>query len=117
MADYRFNCALQTRFDTLNDAFDNGKWDRPPTAREAIEVVESVRRKGKIELPRKAHEAFDKAIDKVIRWLEARAADRGYTPGSNYDIEEARAEFEYKGDIYRVDIKPGGPTSGDRWFT
>lgn len=116
MPDYRFNCALQTRFDTLGDAFDNGKWDRPPTAREAIEVVESVRRKGKIELASKAHEAFDKAIDEVIEWLKTQAANGGYTPGSNYDISEARATFEYKGDEYRVDIKPGGKTSGDRWF-
>lgn len=116
MAKYRFNCALQTGFETLGGAFDNGIWDRPPTAREAIEVVERVRKKGKIELSNKAHEAFDKAIDEVIEWLETQAANGGYTPGSNYDISEARATFEYKGDIYRVDIKPGGLTSGDSWF-
>lgn len=117
MPDYRFNCALQTGSNTLGDAFDNGIWDRPPTAREAIEVVKRVREKGKIELSNKAHEAFDKAIDEVIEWLEAQADNGGYTPRGNYDISEARATFEYKGDKYRVDIKSGGLTSGDRWFT
>jgi hypothetical protein len=115
MGSYRFNCALQTGNSTVDGASDNGNYDSPPSAEQAIEVVKKVRKLGENALPNGAHDAFNKAIDEVIAWLEAQAGV-GYTPSGNYDITEARAEFTYKGTQYRVDIKAGGKTSGDPWF-
>ncbi|MGL4503232.1 MAG: hypothetical protein ACRCU2_29490 [Planktothrix sp.] len=113
---YRFNCALQTGDDTVDSAFANGLYyDKPPTAKEAIEVVEKLRRKGKSALKNDAHGEFNYAIDQVIKWLEAKAG-LGYTPSGNYDITEARKKFKYNGTTYRVDIKACGKTSGDPWF-
>jgi len=99
----------------VEGAKDNGKYDSPPTANEAIAVVERVRLLGKGVLPNKAHDDFDKAIDNVIEWLESKAGV-GYRPNGNYDITEARETFTYKGTLYRVDIKPGGETSEGGWF-
>lgn len=115
MGTYRFNCALQTGNDTVESA--NGKYDSPPTAKEAIIVVEQVRQKGEKALSPKAHEDFNAAINKVIGWLEHQSnSGYGYTPRDNYDIEEARKTFTYKDTLYRVDIKPGGKTSEGGWF-
>jgi len=113
MGDYRFNCALQTGNGTVDSA--NGEYNSPPTAKEAIEVVERLRQIGKGILPNKAHDDFDTTIDKVIEWLESKAG-LNYTPNGNYDITEARETFTYKGTLYRVDIKPGGKTSEGGWF-
>lgn len=113
MGEYRFNCALQADFKTR--VSDNGNYDSPPTASQAISVVESVRSLGKSDLPRKAHDDFDKAIDGVIGWLKHKESV-GYQPTGNYDIPEARRTFIYQGTEYRVDIKPGGKTSKGGWF-
>jgi len=122
MGTYRFNCALQANFKTVvsangEDVCANGEYDSPPTAKEAIIVVEQVRQKGEEALSSKAHKDFNAAINKVIGWLEHQSNyNSGYTPSGNGDITEARKEFEYKGTLYRVDIKPGGKTSEGGWF-
>lgn len=115
MGTYRFNFALQKENDTVESAKE--EYDSPPTAKEAIEVVERVRQLGKESslLPNKTHDDFDTTIDKVIEWLESKAGV-GYRPDSNYDITKARKEFTYKGTVYRVDIRAGGKTSEGGWF-
>lgn len=113
MGDYRFNCALQHDTETVES--DNGNYDKPATAKEAIKVVENVRSLGKNALPKKAHDDFENAINKVIEWLESKEGV-GYRPSGNYDITEARETFTYQGTKYRVDIKVGGKTSEGAWF-
>ena len=128
--EYRFNCSLQSGFDTVGktkpneksdeastsmkeEAKENGKWDKPPTAKEAIAVVELLRVRGKRFLPNTAHEDFDTAINELIGWLKGKSGP-GLTPPGGGDI--ASKDFTHKGTKYRVDLKIGGKTAGESWF-
>jgi hypothetical protein len=114
MGSYRFNCAIQ--YGTKTVEYNNGEYhDRPPTAKQAITVVESVRELGKAYFPKKVHDDLNRAIDGVISWLKLREGV-GYRPSGNYDITEARRTFICQGEEYRVDIKAGGKTAEGDWF-
>jgi hypothetical protein len=110
---YRFIAQLQSGTDNLATS-DQGEFDRPPSAEEAIAIVATLKSSGEDELPKGAHKDFNKALVEVIAWIES---NRRYNPGKNGDISPARRKFKYGGQEYRVDIKVGGKTSGDPWFS
>jgi hypothetical protein len=111
MSDYGFYAQLQKNRENL--ATSPGDFYQPPTYNEAVAVVEGLKSRGKAELPRKAHEDFESAVDKVITWL---GNNRGTSYNGNGDLTPARREFNYAGDTYRVDIGIRGETANSKWF-
>jgi len=111
MSEYGFFAQLQKNRENL--ATSPGDFSQPPTYSEAVAVVEGLKSLGKAELPRKAHEDFESAVDKVITWL---GNNKGTSHGGNGDIRAARREFNYAGDTYRVDIGIRGETANSKWF-
>jgi hypothetical protein len=112
MSSYRFVAQLQSG--TENLATSKGEFSHPPSAEEAIAIVETLKSPGEDKLPKGAHKDFNKALVEVIAWIKK---NRRYNPGGNGDISPARKKFKYGGQDYRVDIKVGGITSGDPWFS
>ncbi|MBW4492100.1 MAG: hypothetical protein KME26_03235 [Oscillatoria princeps RMCB-10] len=111
MATYRFYAQLQQ--DRANLATSDKQFSQPPTYSEAVAVVEGLKSLGKAELPKKAHEDFESAVDEAILWL---GNNRGTSYQGNGDIPAARKEFKYSGKEYRVDLGIGGETANSKWF-
>lgn len=99
---------------TRNLATSAETFSSTPTNREAINVVEGIRTRGKNELPRKAHDDFDSVVNSVISWI-GNLRGSGMSFAGNGDVPSARRTFTDDGDTYRLDIGVGGEMSG-KWF-
>ncbi|WP_204106844.1 MULTISPECIES: hypothetical protein [Spirulina sp. CCY15215] len=108
---YRLACQLQ--IGPKNLATSKGEFNQPPTNGQAVNVCKGLIAEGKKEFPKDNGQAFETAVEKMIKWVES-FKDNGYQPKGNGD--EHRQEFNYKNDSYRVDIKVGGKTAEGKWF-
>ena len=109
MGTFRFKVQLQKGSDTLATS-KKDDFTSPPTHDQGVEIVEGLRTKGKTALPKKAHDAFEIALDDL---KEKVPYSRVFSGNGDF----AKVEFTYGGEKYRVEMGNHGDTADAIWFT